>query len=547
MPALNTDTSATALNMAQLIFGSGFNITGATYSGATGSSATYSGGDTSNPNVLPADTGVILSTGNVDSFANATGANNQSGGTSTNTTGGNGVSVFDTAAGGSTFDASYLEVTFTPEPGQTSLNIEFRFYSEEYNEYVYSNFNDIALIQLDGVTQPLSVGDGSISVNSINDAGNFTPTNGSEANDPNPGNGQFDSANQNLYIDNSTGTHATEMDGFTVTLSYDIPVVPGTSYTLLIGIADVGDSAWDSSLVIASNTSAGIDEDPIATDDTGIELNGDYEMVVDVLANDSDPTGQALTITEINGVSVSANDTITLASGQTVTLNANGTITIDNDVLNYGTNSFSYTVSDIDGNTDSAFVTFDATPVCFTPGAMIETIRGPVAIEQIKQGDLVITHDNGPRPVRWIGKRTMLASQMHAPIRFAAGVLGNATSFTLSPQHRVLVRDYRAQLYFGEEEVLVPARFLVNGSTITQAAPGEVTYLHLLFDRHEIITADGVASESYHPGQYSLNELEGRAREELFSVFPELRCDPRTYGASARLSLKRHQSALLAA
>ena len=144
MPALNTDTSATAQDMAQLIFGSGFNITGATYSGATGSSATYSGGDASNPNVLPADTGVILSTGNVDSFANATGANNQSGGTSTNTTGGNGVSVFDTAAGGSTFDASYLEVTFTPEPGQTSLNIEFRFYSEEYNEYVYSNFNDIA-------------------------------------------------------------------------------------------------------------------------------------------------------------------------------------------------------------------------------------------------------------------------------------------------------------------------------------------------------------------------------------------------------------------
>lgn len=520
MPALNTDTSATAQDMAQLIFGSGFNITGATYSGATGSSATYSGGDASNPNVLPADTGVILSTGNVDSFANATGANNQSGGTSTNTTGGNGVSVFDTAAGGSTFDASYLEVTFTPQPGQTSLNIEFRFYSEEYNEYVYSNFNDIALIQLDGVTQLLSVGDGSISVNSINDAGTFTPTNGSEANDPNPGNGQFDGANENLYIDNSTGTHDTEMDGFTVTLSYDIPVVPGTSYTLLIGIADVGDSAWDSSLVIASNTSAGIDEDPIATDDTGIELNGDYEKVVDVLANDSDPTGQALTITEINGISVSANDTITLASGQTVTLNPNGTITIDNDALSYGTNSFSYTVSDIDGNTDSAFVTFDATPVCFTPGAMIDTVRGAVAIEQIKQGDLVITRDNGPKPVRWIGKRTMLAPQKHAPIRFAAGVLGNKTSFALSPQQRVLVRDFRAQLYFGEEEVLVPAQFLVNGVTITQEAPGEVTYLHLLFDRHEIITADGVAAESYHPGQYSLNELESRAREELFTVFP---------------------------
>ncbi|MEP5090611.1 MAG: Hint domain-containing protein, partial [Paracoccaceae bacterium] len=271
------------------------------------------------------------------------------------------------------------------------------------------------------------------------------------------------------------------------------------------------------------------------------------EVAVNVLANDSDPTGQALTITEINGFAVNANDTVTLASGQTVRLNADGTITIDNDALSYGTNSFSYTVSDIDGNTDSAFVTFDATPVCFTPGAMIETTRGPVAIEALEQGDLVITRDNGPKPVRWIGTRTMLAPQKHAPIWFAPGVFGNKSPFSLSPQHRVLVCDYRAQLFFGEDEVLIPAKFLVNGTTITQAPPGEVTYLHLLFDDHEIITADGVASESYHPGQFSLNELEDCAREELFTVFPELRCDPRNYGATARLSLKRHESALLAA
>jgi len=235
MPALNADTNATAVAMASEILGGGFTIDSATYTGAAASSGIYTDGDTTNPDVLPSDTGVILSTGNVASFANATGANNTAGGTSTGTSSADGVGIFDTAAGNNTFDAAYMTIVFTPEPGQTSLNLEFRFYSEEYNEYVYSDFNDIALVQLDGVTQPISVGSGEISVNGINNAGQENPNFGDEANDPNPGNGQFDSANPNLYIDNGDGAYATEMDGFTVTLSLDIPVTPGVQQTLVIG------------------------------------------------------------------------------------------------------------------------------------------------------------------------------------------------------------------------------------------------------------------------------------------------------------------------
>ena len=258
MTLLNADTNASAVAMASEILGSGFTINSATYSGDSASSAIYTDGDTTNPGVLPSDTGVIFSTGNVSTFSNASGANNTAGGTTANTSGVDGNAAFDAAAGQSTFDASFLEINFTAEPGQTSINIEFRFYSEEYNEYVYSNFNDIALVQLNGVTQPISVGSGEISVNGINDAGTFNPGNGSEANDPNPGNGQFDSANPNLYIDNSTGAHATEMDGFTVTLSLDIPVTPGVTYDLMIGIADVGDTF---SILVKNLTSTTCDVD----------------------------------------------------------------------------------------------------------------------------------------------------------------------------------------------------------------------------------------------------------------------------------------------
>lgn len=547
MPALNADTTATAVEMATEILGSGFTIDSAIYFGDPASSGTYTDGDTTNPNVLPSDSGVIFSTGNVSDFANATGANNQALNTSTDTAGVDGNSAFNTAAGSNTFDASYMEITFTPEPGQTSLNIEFRFYSEEYNDWVYTNFNDIALVQLDGVTQPISVGSGEISVNGINNAGVTNPGFGNQANDPNPGNGQFDSANPNLYIDNSAGGFATEMDGFTVTLSLDIPVTPGVQQTLLIGIADRGDTLFDSSLVIASNNVADTsDTDPVATDDTGILTFGSNDEIVDLLANDMDPNSQALTITQINGVDVVAGDVVTLNTGQTVELNANGTITLVNASGALGETSFSYTIADTDGNTDSAFVTFDAQPICYCSGTMIETPYGPRAVEDLGVGDLVLTRDNGPQPIRWVGERSMIATPKSAPIRIATGFLGNQTELYVSPQHRLLVSGYRSELYFGHAEVLVAALHLVNGDTVLKMKPGLVSYHHIMFDQHEIITANGAESESYQPGAYSLPGLDAAAREELFNVFPELRANPRAHVKSARETVRGQAGLLLA-
>lgn len=548
MAALNADLSASAVAMATEILGAGFTINSATYFGDSASSGIYTDGDTTNPDVLPSDTGVIFSTGNVSTFANATGANNNGVGTTTDTAGIDGNAAFNTAAGQSTFDASYIEISFTPEPGQTSINLEFRFYSEEYNEYVYSNFNDIALVQLDGVTQPISVGSGEISVNGINDAGNVNPTNGSEANDPNPGNGQFDSANPNLYIDNVSGAYQTEMDGFTVTLSLDIPVTPGVTQTLMIGIADVGDTAYDSSIVIASNNVPDTsDTDPIATDDTGIETWGINPKTVDILANDTDPTGQALTITQINGVNVVAGQTVNLPTGQDVTLNANGTITLVNTAGNLGSTSFSYTVADTDGNTDSAFVTFDAAPICFCDGTLIDTPSGLRRIETLRVGDLVLTQDDGPQPIRWTGSRDMFASSKHAPIEFDIGAIGNDRVLRVSPQHRILRAGHLPQMYFGQEEVLIAARHLVNGSSIRQLGMGRVSYHHLMFDKHQIVVADGVACESYQPGDYSLPGLNDAARDELFEVFPELRSNVGSFGRAARMSVTGAMSHLLAA
>ena len=178
----------------------------------------------------------------------------------------NGDADFNTAAGGTTFDASFLEINFTPDPVVTQLNLEFRFYSEEYRQDVYSNFDNVTLVMVDGNSVPIPAGDGTISVNSINGAATYNHVGGSKSLDPNPGNGQFDSASPSLYIDNGDGSSDTNFDGFTVTLSLDINVTPGQSYDLKIGIADKGDSLWDSAFAVAANTGT-VNEDPTALDD----------------------------------------------------------------------------------------------------------------------------------------------------------------------------------------------------------------------------------------------------------------------------------------
>ena len=185
--------------------------------------------------------------------------------------------------------------------------------------------------------------------------------------------------------------------------------------------------------------------------------------------------------------------------------------------------------------------------VCFTSGALIETPYGSRPVQDLRPGDTVLTRDEGPQTIRWAGRRSVAGNDKFAPIVFEPGSIGNPKRFAVSPQHRMLIEDYRAQLYFGEEEVLVAAAHLVNGTDIKQLTRSRVCYHHIMFDTHQVVRADGVWSESYQPGSYSLGGLEERAREELFALFPELRSDPVAYGQSARPSVTRAQAALLAA
>jgi hypothetical protein len=228
-----------------------------------------------------------------------------------------------------------------------------------------------------------------------------------------------------------------------------------------------------------------------------------------VTYNQADPTWNVVTQTSESGVATYKN-----AAGETVTIN---------------------------------FSEIESVVVCFAAGTMIETAEGEKAIDQLHVGDLVRTADHDYQPIRWIGSSTVAAVGNVAPILIKAGALGNARDLRVSPQHRMLLGGWQAEMLFGDDEVLVAAKHLVNDSTILRVEGGTVEYFHMLFDTHEIVFAEGAPSESFHPGQEGWGALAEEARAEILALFPELENGNfEGYGASARRSLKAHEAKVAA-
>ena len=510
---LPINTGASALQLANEIFGEGVTVTSATYSGDYRSSGIYSNGDTVSPDATPGDTGVILSTGKVTDFTNSSGTSNTnlSASTTTDTQGVDNDADFNAIAGTKTYDAAFLEVQFTPVGDL--LTIDFVLSSEEYPEYIGTDFNDVIGVWVNGVQAHVTIGDGSASIGNVN--GGVT---------------------SNLYHDNTQDQFNTEMDGFTVTLTFVAPVNPGEINTIKIGVADVSDAKYDTNLLIAG----GSVQTAIVAQDDLLTMGHNDTKVLDVLDNDHS-AGGALTITHINGTPVAAGDTITLGSGQQVTLNADGTFTIAGDSDGEKV-YFNYSVLDETGHTDTAMVAVEQVP-CFVRGTLIATPQGEMPIEWLRPGMLVCVQDGPPQPVRWLGWRTVPATGAHRPVLLNAGPFGLRRPLMVSQQHRMMLSGAQAELMFGQPEVLIKARDLIDGQSVCLVEDlDDVTYVHLLFDRHEVITANGAPSESYLPGPQTMPGFDAATQAELRALFPEIGPDGTGYGPAARLALSSKEA-----
>ncbi len=147
-------------------------------------------------------------------------------------------------------------------------------------------------------------------------------------------------------------------------------------------------------------------------------------------------------------------------------------------------------------------------------------------IEDLCIGDVVLTRDNGPQPLAWIGRTSLRAEGNFAPVEFAPGVLGNADTLRLSPHHRVFLYQHGAARLADRAEVLVQAVALVDGARVRRREGGFVDYFSLVFDAHEIVYAEGTPVESLLVGKAMAPRLPPGLAEDLQRRFPGLAQHP---------------------
>lgn len=169
--------------------------------------------------------------------------------------------------------------------------------------------------------------------------------------------------------------------------------------------------------------------------------------------------------------------------------------------------------------------------LCFASGTLIETETGPRPVERLNPGDRVKTADGTAQPLVWAYRsaqsaRTLSRNPKLRPVRIMAGALGPGLprrDLLVSRQHRIVVRSRIVERMFGAPEVLVAAiRLTALPGIFVDDRVEQVDYVHLLFERHEIVVAEGVAAESLLTGPEALEALPAPARAELLTIFPEL-------------------------
>jgi Ca2+-binding RTX toxin-like protein len=205
----------------------------------------------------------------------------------------------------------------------------------------------------------------------------------------------------------------------------------------------------------------------------------------------------------------------------------------------FGANSLTFS-----GATAPEFSYDNTGIVCFVEGTRIRTPNGDVSIENLNEGDLVCTLDNGPQPIAWIGRRTVSEAELSAhpelrPVCIKKGVLGAQRDIFVSRQHGMMINN----------DNLVRAIHLVDQLPGVRIAHGRktVTYIHMMFDAHQIVFAEDIPSESFFPGPQGLKMTTLPEFQRLVSRFPKLKyigcleAAVENYGELARPFLKRKE------
>jgi len=163
----------------------------------------------------------------------------------------------------------------------------------------------------------------------------------------------------------------------------------------------------------------------------------------------------------------------------------------------------------------------------FCHGTSLMTANGEQPVDWIRSGDRVMTKDHGFQKVLWVARTVIPANALKStphlqPIMIAANSVNAQTpaqDLHLSPDHRVLLKSQQIELHFGTDEVLAPIKAFADGDAIAQVLPQhDVSYYHILFQKHEIVLADGLWVESFFPGEMALASLSAKKQAQIHAA-----------------------------
>jgi hypothetical protein len=179
-----------------------------------------------------------------------------------------------------------------------------------------------------------------------------------------------------------------------------------------------------------------------------------------------------------------------------------------------------------------AIPAFEEAFSAFARGALFKTERGLTAIEDLFPGDCVRTVANGFQTLLWRGM-TMIVPHaqgqdptMGRLTRIASDALGIARpvhDLVLGPRARLAHRAPGIRTLTGKEAALIPARDFIDGNNVIDLTPPTaVPVFHLGFASHELVIANGVEVESFHPGPAHAMGLRQDLVELYLSCFPHM-------------------------
>ncbi|CUX81736.1 MAG: Hint domain [Roseibaca calidilacus] len=160
---------------------------------------------------------------------------------------------------------------------------------------------------------------------------------------------------------------------------------------------------------------------------------------------------------------------------------------------------------------------------CFCAGTRIMSGDGHLTpIEALSAGDYVLTRDNGAQPLLWVGKTTVRAVGLFAPVCLPAGYMGNLGPLVVAPLQRIFLYQRGGLTANGRSEALIQARHLVDGNRVNQREGGFVTYHALVFEDHQIIYAEGIPVESLLVSRATVARLPEAFARDLSERYPHL-------------------------